>query len=212
MWYSPDMDELGLEITPRLRGRAAKPLAVSFVRELKPEDMLLTQEEVGVKTPALKRLGSRHHSLAKALASGMKPGEAGIVCGYSASRVSILKADPSFQELVEFYKENVDAAFVTMHEKIAGMSEDALEELQARLEEEPESFSNKQLLDLVTATADRSGHGPQSTQVNVNVGMAERLQNARKRVAEARKTLELERNDDGVYLDGEQAGKVEEGR
>lgn len=181
--------DLSLELAPlRTRGRAPIEITIEETRPLRRDDLVLLQEEKGSKTTPLKRLSERHHSLAKAIASGMKPGEAGIVFGYSASRVSILQADPSFKELVKFYSEQKDAQYVEMHERLAGLSVDALEELRQRLEDDPEQFSNGLLLDLVTKLADRTGHGPSSssTQVNVNVNLAGRLQAARERVAKAR--------------------------
>lgn len=179
---------MDLELTPiRTRGRAARPLSAEVVRELRIEDLGLLEEEKGSKPQSLvKRLSHRHHTLAKLIASGLGHTEAGMIANYSPSRVSILLGDPSFKELVDFYRGEVDAAFLTVHEKLAGLGDDALEELRARLEEEPESFSNKQLLEIISRMADRTGHGPSSTQVNVNLGLAERLAEARKRVERAR--------------------------
>lgn len=189
---------MDLEITPvRTRGRAVKPVEVSVVRELRLADLGLLEEEKGSKPAGLvKRLSSRHHLLARKLAEGLSPGEAGLIANYSPSRVSILQADPSFRELVEFYKAEVKGVFVGMHEKLAGLSEDALEELRTRLEDEPESFTNGMLLDILAKMADRTGHGPSSTQVNVNVGLAERLNEARRRVEQAR-TIEHKENENG---------------
>lgn len=181
--------DLSLELSPiRTRGRARKEITVVGTRPLREDDLALLNTEKGSVAPPLKRLSDRHHSLARAIASGMKPGEAGIVYGYSASRVSILCADPSFKELVRFYSEKKDVEFAEMHERLAGLSVDALEELRQRLEENPEEFSNGLLLDMVTKLADRTGHGPSSTstQVNVNMNLAGRLQAARERVAKVR--------------------------
>lgn len=155
--------------------------------------MELLAEERGTKSPLIRRLSQRHHALARLLATGMPQGEAALCAGYSISRVSILSADPSFKELVTFYKEAKDEQVLEMQERISGLSADALEELRERLEEDPESFSNTMLLEIATKFADRSGHGPTSTNtnVNVNVNMASRLEAARKRVAQAR-TIEGE--------------------
>lgn len=182
--------DLSLELAPpRTRGRAPAHIEIEGTRPLRPDDLVLLGEEKGSTLNPIKRLSERHHALAKAIASGVKPGEAGIICGYSNSRVSILQADPSFKELVKFYTEQKDAQYLEMHERIAGLSVDALEELRERLEEDPDSFSNGLLLDLVTKMADRSGNGPSTTStqnVNVNVNLADRLQAARERVAKSR--------------------------
>ena len=114
--------------------------------------------------------------------------DAALACGYVISRVSILKSDPAFQELLVFYREDTDRAYRDMHERMAGLSRDAVDELHARLESDIEAEEKKisvgQLLEIAKMGADRTGHGPQSSQtVNVNVGIANRLEAARRRVA-----------------------------
>lgn len=172
-----------------VKGRKAKPVEAAVVRALEPEDVgLLVEMEKGSKPSALKRISERHHALARNLAAGMSPGEAAIVCGYDLSRVSILQADPTFKELLEFYRKDVDATYRGLHERLFGLAMDAAEELSVRLEEEPEKVSVGQLLEVVKMGADRTGHGPQSTStnLNVNVDLANRLEEARKRVKERR--------------------------
>jgi len=157
------------------------------VRELDEGDVALLADERGVKAPALKRLSERHHALARCLASGMEPGDAAITCGYVTSRVSILQADPAFQELLAFYRQSVDTKYLDMHGVLAGLSLDAAMELRERLETDIEAEEKKvsvgQLIELTKLGADRTGFGPQSSQVNVNVDLAGRLQAARERVA-----------------------------
>lgn len=178
-----------LDIPFRTRGRAARDVAFAEVRALAETDIALLGAEKGSKAPPLKRLGDRHHALARCLASGMSDGDAAIACGYVQSRVSILKGDPAFQELLAFYREDTDRAYRDMHERLAGLSRDAVDELHARLEEDMEAEEKKigigHLLEIAKMGADRTGHGPQSSQtVNVNVGIAARLEAARRRVAD----------------------------
>lgn len=177
--------ELDLDLPFRTRGRAARPIIASVVRPLDRADLVLLQEEKGSQASALKRLSERHHALARNLASGMAPGEAGILCGYSNSRVSILQDDPAFKELVEFYRRDVEHQYRDLHTRLSGLALDAAEELAERLEEDASSFSIGQLMETVKMGADRTGFGPQSssTNVNVNVDLAGRLEAARKRVA-----------------------------
>lgn len=170
----------------RTRGRAARPVVAECVRELDATDLALLSDEKGSEAPALKRLSERHHALARNLAGGMAPGEAAIVCGYVLSRVSILQDDPAFKELVSFYRRDVEVQYRDLHQRLSGLALDAAEELSARLEDEPEKVSIGQLLEITKMGADRTGHGPQSstTNVNVNVDLAGRLQRARERVAQ----------------------------
>jgi hypothetical protein len=168
----------------RTRGRAALPLTPVIVRELQSSDLALLGAEKGSQAPAIKRISDRHHGLARNLAAGMSEGEAAVICGLSISRVSILKADPTFKELLEFYRADVTKEYLGLHERLANVAGTALDELQTRLEDEPEKITVNQLLATVAMGADRTGFGPQSSQtnVNVNVDLASRLQAARERV------------------------------
>lgn len=176
----------------RTRGRARRNVVGVVVRELEQSDLSLLGAEKGVTAPALKRLSERHHSLARCLASGMSPSDAAISCGYVLSRVSILQADPAFRELLEFYRSDVNEKYLDMHGVLAGLSLDAAMELRERLEDEMQTDEKKmtvgQLMELTKLGADRTGFGPQSssTQLNVNVNMADRLQAARERVEQRR--------------------------
>lgn len=179
---------LDLGLTPRSatqRGRAPLPLQVSFARELKQEELVLAPAIVQ-KSPPIKRLRDSHHALARVLATGVTEHEAALVTGYSASRISILKADPQFQELLEFYRTSGTELVADLRLRMANMGLDALAELSDRLNENPEDFSSALLKDLVREMADRTGHAPQRgptsvTQVNVNLG--ERMARARERAA-----------------------------
>ena len=120
----------------------------------------------------------------------MGSGEAAIVCGYAPSRVSILLDDPAFAELLIFYRGEVQEKYLDMHGVLAGLSLDAAMELRERLEadmqNEDKSISIGQLVELTKLGADRTGFGPQSssTNVNLNVDLAGRLEAARRRVAD----------------------------
>lgn len=186
VWYMSGMEQV------RTVGRASRPVEFEILGELTEVDMTLLSEEKGSKTPALKRLSERHHALARNLASGMKIGEAAAVCGYDISRVSILKDDPAFQELITFYGEQVDAQYAGLHEVLAGMSLDAALILRERMEDTPDKLKTAELLEIMKGGADRTGHGPSSTQqVNVNVGIGDRLEAARKRIAERRNMIDI---------------------
>lgn len=180
----------------KVKGRSSVPIQAEALRELTRADLALLEAERGVQKPkALVRLRERHHALARNLAGGMKESDAAAMCGYDLARVSVLKGDPAFQELISFYRESVDAAYANLHEVLAGMSLDAALIIRERMEDEPDKLKTDQLADIVKMGADRTGHGPSSTQqVNVNVNLASRLEEARKRIAS--RTLELTANKD----------------
>lgn len=117
---------------------------------------------LGVDQVSREKMSRTHHRLAQLLANGMNDGQAGILCNYGAATVSILKSDPMFQELLAYYSEQIDDAFVTVAEQMADLHEDTLHELRRRLEDNPKAFTPSVLIELHKALADRTGNGPTS--------------------------------------------------
>lgn len=177
------MTDLGFDI--HLGGRATKALHAEVVRELTQSDLALLATERGVQPTHVQRITDRHHALARCLASGMSATEAGLCTGYTASRISVLRGDPAFEELIAFYRADRGAEVLDLQSKFTALAKDATTEIQERLELEPASFGNDQLIDVVKLAADRSGNGPQSktTNLNVNVNLGDRMKAARERVA-----------------------------
>ena len=172
-----------MDLELRTSGRAAKPVEAEFVRELRESDLPLLKVEKGVDAPPIKRLRDSHHQLARILATGARPAEASLITGYSSSRISILQADPAFQELLEFYRANENVAAAAVQDRLLTLGLTAVSILQERMEEEPEDMGTGMLLETAKVGLDRSGHGPQSrnVSVNVNIGLASQLQRARER-------------------------------
>lgn len=162
-----DLRNLDLRVPPS-RGRKAHPLSHSYIRDLEESDIrtLIIAAPRDVDTPAIQKLKHSHHQVARLLAEGRPGTEVSLITGYSQSRISILKHDPAFQELMNYYVGLTEEVYLNVHERLASLGMDALQELQERLEEDPDKFSNKELLDTVAATMDRAGFGPKSTQVH----------------------------------------------
>ena len=180
--------DLNLAIRP---GRPAEELTATVVRELTPSDLaLLAEGGRGSASQKIKKLRDSHHALARALAGGMSNPEASLATGYDLGYISILKSDPTFQELVAFYRANLDIAMSSLHDKLSTISKVAADELRDRLEEKPDEIGTTHLIEIVKMGADRTGHGPKSTQVNINVDLAERLSAARKRASESARVIE----------------------
>ncbi len=176
--------ELGFDIASlSARGRRPETPSCEFARELTRADLeVLANAPRNVEMPELKKITERHHALARALASGMRVGEAASLVGYEIARVSVLQDNPAFQELLSLYRDQKDLEFAEFAGRIAGLGKDAVLELQDRLEQAPEKFSNGMLLDMVKTLADRSGHGPTTkSEVTVNVTLGDRLAAARAR-------------------------------
>lgn len=174
---------LELDITNALgRGRPSKPLAVEEVRELVPADLAMFEATQGTTPDPIKRISERHHMVARLLAAGTKPGEVSIITGLSLSRISILQNSPAMKDLIAIYRNEVEAEFAPVFENLAGMSQDAIGLIREKIEDEPESFSVKQLIDVAEMALDRTGH-PRVKDVNqtVNIDLSTRLESARKR-------------------------------
>lgn len=179
----PLASDLGFDIS--LGGRMAKVVEASAVRELRESDLAMLATERGIKPSHIQRLTDRHHALARCIATGMSAEEAGLCTAYTPSRISILKGDPAFEELVAFYRGDKGAQVQDLGEKLLSITRDAADVMQSRLEDTPEAFTVGELTDLLKTGADRTGFGPKATTVNVNVNLGDRLKSARERAAQA---------------------------
>lgn len=163
-------DELGAQLRSA-RGRKPKFARFDVLRELNGSDMemLLSPPEHGVKTPLLTKLRNSHHMLARLLAEGRKAQECSAITGYSPSRISILQRDPAFKDLVSYYAAQAREVYLNVHERLAALGMSTVEELQERLETDPEAFSNRELMELAEMALDRSLTKPKE---NALVGQA----------------------------------------
>lgn len=167
-------------------GRSEKVIEAVVVGEVSMSDLgLLDGPKTVVTSPIIKRLSERHHALARIVASGVTLEQASGMTGYTPERISALKMVPAFRDLVRHYETKLEAAYFDLHERLAGLSVDAADLLRDRMEDEPEKIGSALLLEIMKAGADRTGHGPAATAMNLNVNMnlAEKLEAARKRVA-----------------------------
>lgn len=151
---------LDLPTAPRAQGRKVE-VHLAFRRDLNAGDLAaLATGSLGSGAPAVLKLRHSHHALARLIAEGKENVEAAAITGYTPGRVSILKADPAFQELVAYYKNQVEELFIDFHERLRNLGFDSIEELSDRLENDPKSFRNNEIMELVKLASDRTGHGP----------------------------------------------------
>lgn len=151
------------------RGRPEIDVQIGEPRSLREEDLALPK----VKTESsVVRLRQSHHAVARLLAQGADPVEVAAVSGYTPVRINQLKADPSFQELMAHYtsieQEEYERTRGDMHDRLAALGFDAMEVLHEKLLEDSDSFTKKELLAIVEASADRTGYGKTQT-LNANV-------------------------------------------
>jgi len=157
---SPGITALGLsELIPGARGRRPAPLTMEYVRDLTEADLpaILNPPALGSKPQALARVRARHHLLAQLLCRGVSQTEAGLITGYGNSTVSILLADPAFKELMAHYSSIKDMVFLDVQERLAQLGGAAIEEIQHRLDEEPEKIGIAELRKIMESALDRSG-------------------------------------------------------
>lgn len=147
-------------------------------------DHIESGEIMGVRSPTLLRLRFTHHRLAQLLAGGMDETRAGRLCNYVPMRVSQLKADPAFIELMAYYKAGVDEEFADFVRTAADLSSDFLSLLQQQLDETPEKFTPQVALEAIKVLADRTGHAPvtKSISVSANVDIGARINAAQERL------------------------------
>ena len=173
------------------RGKIATNLQILGVRTLSRDDLALIKEKRNV--PAVQRFRDPHHRLARLLASGLRPAEAATQVGYSLARIYLLQADPSFQELVAAYRKDVQSAYVSAEEERFRMATEVnlkalrhVNEHFDKADEEGELVPLQRALAVFADTSDRVGLSKKSTNVNINVDFAAKLEAARSRSANAR--------------------------
>lgn len=175
---------MNLELTNiRKRGRVDKTPIPLDVRPLTANSVALaSSREAGIKPDALTRINARHRAMARRIAAGATTGEVAAEFGLTASRVSILKADKTFQDLVEWYSTKGDVRFEEAFGRLSDLTVAAAEELLDRVLDTPEDVDTSELTKLLQIAADRTGHAPKRVEEkNVNINFGDRLEAARSR-------------------------------
>lgn len=162
------------------------------VTELTREDLgRLRNDRAPVGHPA--RIRESHHMVARFAAMGMDRVEIARRTGYGVERISILLGAPAMKDLVAVYREkvteryleSVDAYMETMFSNMTRAERHISDHLDD-LDEAGELLPVKTALSISRDAADRLGYGKHSTQTNVNVDFAERLQRALERTKATR--------------------------
>lgn len=169
---------------------AAQPI-ISGIRSLARSDLSVLLE----KRPKveLKTLRDTHHRIARALAAGLPVTTVAALCGMSLNRVSILKADPAFMELIAHYRGQITAdhfeALDTVTEYLGSVRTKSLAMLEDKIDaasDAGEFLPTRDLVSMAELGLDRTGYGKVNKNVNVNIDFAANLEAARRRSAQAR--------------------------
>jgi hypothetical protein len=133
------------------------------------EDLDKLQE----RPSSIKRIRDHHHHIARLIAQGKRTTEVAREVGYSISRISILKGDPAFRQLVEMYRANYaqldEIAYADVKKKAALLLANTIDHRNDQYEEDPDSitpaearadgeFAQSVLDDKVTKVATLHGH------------------------------------------------------
>lgn len=137
------------------RGAIAPPasrrfseLTLTIVRPLTPDD-LIEAHESGVDVAAPTSLGAvrhAHHKLAMLICQGQSPTQISFITGYSPGYISALQHDPLFKELLAYYGAQAEQHHVDVMDRLKTLSLTSIEELQSRLEIEPEKWTKNELM------------------------------------------------------------------
>lgn len=134
--------------------RVAAPLVIDVVRALTADDVpdLLQPPPVTSSFRSPLQLRTAHHQLARLLAEGAEQESVALITGYSTSYISSLKGDPAFGELLAYYATQREMIFIDTVTRMKDLGLSALDELQARLADEPTSWSRRELMELAELT------------------------------------------------------------
>lgn len=156
------------------------------MKPLEASDLTLLSSEDPPKSN-IKSIRDHHHRLAILVAQGKRTGEIAAETGMSLSRISILKGDPTFQQLVEGYRAQCTKieldAYAMVVAKRSHVEMLALQIMEDRLENLDEMVDMRTVLDIYADMADRNGHSKvlKSQRLNVNMDLADGLAEARQR-------------------------------
>lgn len=143
------------------------------VRALTEAEVL---EPAPARAPTLVRLRESHHQVARLFAHGVRPQAIATQTGYALSRLSVLQTDPSFQELVEFYRQSKEDAAINVEARMLGVALDALQEWHEKVMD-GEITDPGELREGYKLLLDRAGYAPiqRSVNKNLNLNLAARM-------------------------------------
>ena len=167
------------------QGRMAKPVYILSMQEIAKEELgqLLRKRDNSLSMP--KRLRHSHHVVARLLARGLEYDQIAEITAYSRSRIAQLAVSPAMQEQVAIYRtenltrfdESVDHFAQTAINNMTA-AERMLADHIAEADEADELLPMRELRAIVADRADRFGYGKHTTQTNVNVDFASKLEQA----------------------------------
>lgn len=135
----------------RRSGQSPRPMTATFVRALAEPDIPALSAQTTQIAPVagpIARIKHAHHSLARRIALGESPAVISAATGYSPGYIATIQRDPTFIELLSYYTTQAEQIFVDVAERMRDLGIASVEELQSRLDEKPEEWSRRELMEL----------------------------------------------------------------
>ena len=163
---------------------ALSVLSIEVERELTEADLLELRFMPDNSPPTLKTISARHRRTAMMVAQGRSNEEIAEALGYTPTRVSQLRFDPSFAELVAGYEDQIHEESLADEKryraKLLMAGETALDSMMEQLEENPRAIPFSERRQVVTMAADRTVAPPRGstnmppppTEITLNFGDA----------------------------------------
>lgn len=167
-----------------------KVIKVESVRVITRADLPRLVQKRNYVTQVPQKLREGHHWIARMLSLGCSLAEVSVATGYSYSRISILANSPAMKELIAKLQKENDKSWQSLvndyQAVLAGNMMQAELMVRDRLQEADEAGELLPIRDLMSISrdaADRLGHGKKTTNVNINVDLAARMEKMRQREA-----------------------------
>jgi hypothetical protein len=158
-----------LSLIPR-RGLSAQNITLTLLGELTQADLARLPLKPKTSPPTLQKARAIHHKQAQLIAQGFSLAEIAAQVGSTESRLSLLKSDPTFAQLIAFYANQQDIINYEAHARVQETLVDVLElstnEIQERLSDETvrKKIPIRELRQLAEFAGDRSIAPPKATQ------------------------------------------------
>lgn len=163
---------------------AFKCLSFSVIRELEIEDIMRVGTGGALSHRPIQTIRRIHHRLAQLLASGFSTKDVAAMSGSSTQRIDKLLADPTFNELLSYYQDQIGTVAIEdgqrIQEKLKTIAETALDEINERLmdDEKREAIPISELRKITELGADRTVAPPKAAvhltqtpqQITLNIG------------------------------------------
>lgn len=135
----------------------AKSLQLEVVRELGDGDLEMPRAQFPAPTPrGLGAITALHHAKAKLIAQGRSLTAVAAALGCGIAGLKTLLEDPTFQELVSYYKTQVQEVQLATAEKAAILARQGLDLIGDRLERDGDKMPIKTLAGIVGDLLDRT--------------------------------------------------------